>query len=144
MTDRAVEPARERRGRPGGGREARHAARQAAAHAAGAPFLTRALKPVEILDEEGLALLEHNADTILEEVGIIFRGDQEALATLHGAGADVTGELVRFPRGMCRQIVQASAPRSLNAIFASSTVSRARSGCVTEPMNGLSDQRMCE
>ena len=45
MTDSAVEPARERRGRPGGGRDARIAARQAAAHAAGAPFLTRALKP---------------------------------------------------------------------------------------------------
>jgi hypothetical protein len=35
----------ERRGRPGGGREARHAQRAAAAHAHGAPFLTRSLKP---------------------------------------------------------------------------------------------------
>ena len=48
MTDTAVEPTRERRGRPGGGRDARIAARQAAAHAAGAPFLTRALKPFEV------------------------------------------------------------------------------------------------
>src|ERR1700741_2317971 len=111
MTDTAIEPARERHGRPGGGREARHAARQAAAHAAGAPFLTRALKPFEVLDEEGLALIEHNADTILEEVGIIFRGDPAAIAMLKDAGADVEGELVKFPRGMCRQIVQASAPR---------------------------------
>ena len=100
-----------RTGRPGGGRDARIAARQAAAHAAGAPFLTRALKPFEVLNEEGLALIEHNADTILEEVGIIFRGDPEALETLRNAGADVDGELVRFPRGMARQIVQASAPR---------------------------------
>src|SRR6185369_5217682 len=88
------------------------AARQAAAHAAGAPLLTRALKPFEVLDEEGLALIEHNADTILEEVGIIFRGDPEALQTLKDAGADIAGELVKFPRGMCRQIVQASAPRT--------------------------------
>jgi trimethylamine--corrinoid protein Co-methyltransferase len=101
-----------RPGRPGGGREARIAARQAAAHAAGAPFLTRALQPFEVLNEEGLALIEHNADTILEEVGIIFRGDQAALDTLRKAGADVEGELVRFPRGMCRRIVQASAPRT--------------------------------
>ena len=70
-----------RAGRPGGGRAARHAARSAAAHAHGAPFLTRNLKPYEVLDEEGLSLIEHNADTILEEVGIIFRGDPEALAT---------------------------------------------------------------
>ena len=100
------------RGRPGGGRAARHAARQAAAHAQGAPFLTRKLKPFEVLDEEGLSLIEHNADTILEEVGIIFRGDPESLETLKGAGADVTGELVRFPRGMARQIVQATAPQT--------------------------------
>src|SRR5215211_7371830 len=102
----------ERRGRPGGGRDARIAARQAAAHAAGAPFLTRSLKPFEVLDEEGLSLIEHNADTILEEVGIIFRGDPEAVKSLKQAGADVDGELVKFPRGMCRQIVQASAPRT--------------------------------
>jgi len=61
--------------RQSGGRAARHAHRAAAAHARGAPFLTRSLKPYEVLDEEGLSLIEHNADTILEEVGIIFRGD---------------------------------------------------------------------
>jgi len=108
MTDTLPE---RRSRREGGGRDARIAARQAAAHAAGAPFLTRALKPFEVLDEEGLTLIEHNADTILEEVGIIFRGDPDALRMLKDAGADVEGELVKFPRGMCRQIVQASAPR---------------------------------
>src|SRR5215212_6603440 len=56
--------------------------------------------------------MEANADTILEEVGIVFRGDSAALDMLRNAGADVDGELVRFPRGMCRQIVQASAPRT--------------------------------
>ena len=34
------------------------------------PFITRALTPVEVLSEEGLATIEHNADTILEQVGI--------------------------------------------------------------------------
>ena len=62
-----------------GGREGRIAAR-AAAHIEHVPFLTRTLKPFEVLDEEGLALIEHNADTILEEVGREFRGDPEALA----------------------------------------------------------------
>jgi trimethylamine--corrinoid protein Co-methyltransferase len=75
------------------------------------PFLTRKLKPFEILDEEGLATLERNADTILEEVGLEFRGDPESLRLLKDGGADVQGERVRFPRGMCRQIVQATAPR---------------------------------
>jgi trimethylamine---corrinoid protein Co-methyltransferase len=98
------------RHRAGGGREARRAARLAA-HMEHVPFLTRALKPFEVLDEEGLATIEQNAETILEEVGIDFRNDPEARETLRLAGADVDGERVRFPRGMCRQIVQASAPR---------------------------------
>jgi trimethylamine---corrinoid protein Co-methyltransferase len=96
--------------RRSGGREARRAARLHA-HLAREPFLTRTLAPFEVLNEEGLATIEHNADTILEEVGIEFRGDPAALETLRDGGADVQGERVRFPRGMCRAIVQASAPR---------------------------------
>jgi trimethylamine--corrinoid protein Co-methyltransferase len=93
-----------------GGRDAKRAARLAA-HMENVPFLTRKLAPFEVLDEEGLSLIEHNADTILEEVGLEFRGDPEAIETLKDAGADVDGVRVRFPRGMCRQIVQATAPR---------------------------------
>jgi len=93
-----------------GGRAGR-VAHRLASHVAREPFLTRRLAPFEVLDEEGLALIEHNADTILEEVGLDFRGDPDALRVLREGGADVAGERVRFPRGMCRQIVQASAPR---------------------------------
>jgi len=98
------------RHRAGGGRDARRAARLAT-QAEWLPFLTRKLEPFEVLNEEGLATIEHNADTILEEVGIDFRGDPEARETLRLAGASVDGDRVRFPRGMCRQIVQATAPR---------------------------------
>ena len=95
--------------RRAGGRAARQAAR---AHdtTIHPPFLTRTMAPFEVLSEEGLSLIEHNADTILEEVGLDFRNDADALRLLREAGADVQGERVRFPRGMCRQIVQASAP----------------------------------
>src|SRR3954470_8827190 len=96
--------------RRSGGRDARRAARLQS-HLERTPFLTRTLAPFEVLGEEGLALIEHNADTILEEVGVVFRGDPEATRLLHDAGADVDGELVRFPRGMCRRIVQAMAPK---------------------------------
>jgi trimethylamine--corrinoid protein Co-methyltransferase len=95
--------------RRSGGRAGRAAARLLS-HVERTPFLTRRLQPFEVLAEEGLALIEHNADTILEEVGVVFRGDAAALRLLGGAGADVQGERVRFPRGMCRTIVQASAP----------------------------------
>ena len=96
--------------RRSGGRDARRAARLHA-HLERTPFLTRTLAPFEVLGEEGLSTIEENADTILEEVGVEFRGDPEALRVLREGGADVDGERVRFPRGMCRQIVQASAPR---------------------------------
>jgi trimethylamine--corrinoid protein Co-methyltransferase len=98
------------RHRRGGGREAKRAARAARAEAS-VPYITRKIGCYEVLDEEGLAIIERNADTILQEVGIEFRGDAEALALWKQAGADVTGELVRFPRGLCRQLVQATAPR---------------------------------
>lgn len=50
-----------------------------------------------MLSEEGLALIEHNADTVLEEIGIDFKDDAEALQIWKDAGADVQGERVRFP-----------------------------------------------
>jgi len=98
-------------GRRGGGRDARRAARAAAAPVA-APFLTRALAPVDAVGDEGLEVIEHNADTILEQVGIEFRDYPRALQLLGNAGADVDGVRVRFPRGMCREIVSSNAPRT--------------------------------
>ena len=71
------------------------------------PYITRKIPYYEVLGEEGLELLEHNADTILEEIGIDFRDDPEALEIWKSAGADVQGERVHFPRGMCRTLVQA-------------------------------------
>ncbi len=95
--------------RRGGGRAARQAARLAA-HTETVPFLIRTLSPLEVLSEESAELIEHNADTILEQVGVIFRDYPDALRLLGDAGADVDGERVRFPRGMCRSIVSSSAP----------------------------------
>src|SRR4029450_6563391 len=105
----------ETRGRRAGGRAARQAARMQAV-VESVPFLTRTLAPVEVLSEEGLSLLEENADTILERVGIDFRDAPDALELLKGAGAEVDGERVRFPRGLARQLVQATAPREFTQI----------------------------
>ncbi len=101
-------PAPARGGRSGGGRAARQAKRSAGAVVA--PYLTRTLPPVEVLDEAGLAHIEENAETILSEIGIAFQEFPEALEIWRQAGAQVEGELVKFPRGLCRQIVQQNAP----------------------------------
>src|SRR6266446_4996714 len=92
------------------GRDAKRAARAARAGAS-IPYITRKIPYYEVLSEEGLALMEHNADTILEEIGIDFRDDPEALEIWKAAGADVKGERVHFARGMCRSLIQRTAPR---------------------------------
>ena len=91
------------------GRDAKRASRAARA-ASSVPYITRKIPYYEVLGEEGLALMEHNADTILEEIGIDFRDDPEALEIWKAAGADVKGERVHFARGMCRALVQKTAP----------------------------------
>jgi trimethylamine--corrinoid protein Co-methyltransferase len=106
MTDQATSAPHAHRA---GGRAAKRAARSA--RATSLPYITRRIGIYEVLDEEGLATIERNADTILAEIGIDYRDDPEALAVWKAAGADVDGERVRCPRGMCRSIVQAGAPR---------------------------------
>jgi len=112
MNDTVTTPETEapRSRRAGGGREAKRAARSARS-AQSVPFITRKIPYFEVLDEEGLAIIERNADTILEEVGIDFRDDAEALELFRAAGCDVKGERVRFPAGLARKLVQATAPR---------------------------------
>ncbi|MGB8360674.1 MAG: trimethylamine methyltransferase family protein, partial [Acidimicrobiia bacterium] len=96
--------------RRGGGREARRAAR-ARETATALPYITRKVPPYEVLSEEGLSTIEDNADAILAEVGIEIVEFPEALGILEGAGADVTGTRVRFPRGMCRDLAATAPPR---------------------------------
>ena len=100
--------ARPRR-RNAGGRSAKRAARLHAPVETAA-YIDRKIPYFELLGEEALELIEHNADTVLEEIGIEFKDFPEALHLFKDAGADIDGERVRFPRGLCRSIVQASAP----------------------------------
>ncbi|MCG8691589.1 MAG: trimethylamine methyltransferase family protein, partial [Minwuiales bacterium] len=112
MTDSATEQSgrRGRRGRGGGGAEARRAARSGPTTSK-LRYITRKVPAYEVLTEEGLALIEQNAETVLEEIGIEFREDEEALQIWRDAGADVDGERVRFPRGLCRSLIK-TAPAS--------------------------------
>jgi len=97
------------RRRRGAGRVAKRAARQQTS-AEIAAWVDRRIPYFEVLDAEALELIEHNADTVLEEIGVEFRDFPRALSLWKDAGADVDGERVRFPRGLCRSIIRASAP----------------------------------
>ncbi|MFZ1682061.1 MAG: trimethylamine methyltransferase family protein, partial [Rhizobiaceae bacterium] len=74
------------------------------------PYIQRAIRVYEVLDEEGIALIERNADTVLEEIGIEFRDDAEALAMWKAAGADVRDSRVHFPKGLCRSLLRTAPP----------------------------------
>ncbi|MGH8923131.1 MAG: trimethylamine methyltransferase family protein [Acidimicrobiia bacterium] len=98
-------------GRRGGGRAARQAARTARALDS-VPFLTRKLKPVEVLEEEGLAMIEANASRLLAEVGIEVVGFPHGVEIFKAGGAEVEGTRVRFPDGLARWLIQESAPKT--------------------------------
>ncbi|MBS0396070.1 MAG: trimethylamine methyltransferase family protein [Proteobacteria bacterium] len=91
-----------------GGREIRRA--RARSPAGKYPYIRRRLLPVELLSTEAVEIIEANAETILEEIGVEFRRDPESLRLWREAGADVRGERVRIPRGLARRLL-ASAPR---------------------------------
>jgi trimethylamine--corrinoid protein Co-methyltransferase len=91
------------RGRRGGGGAARRAERTAHRIEA-ARFIERNVPNYEYLNAEGLELIEWNADTVLEEVGVRFVDNPPALKLWKEAGADVQGERVRLPRGLARQL----------------------------------------
>ncbi|MEO1703435.1 MAG: trimethylamine methyltransferase family protein [Pseudomonadota bacterium] len=99
-----------RRGRRGrsdsSGAAARRAARTGGGPAPSLTYIKRKIPLYEVLDEEGLVTIEANADRVLEEIGIEFREDTEALDLWTEAGADVRGERVHFPRGLCRELLK--------------------------------------
>ena len=99
--------ARTRRGRSGGG-AARRAERTAVTIDT-APTITRNIPNMELLNEEALQIIEANAETVLEEIGVNFVNNPGALQRWRDAGADVQGERVHIPRGLARKLC-ATAP----------------------------------
>ncbi|MBT4491364.1 MAG: trimethylamine methyltransferase, partial [Rhodospirillaceae bacterium] len=92
------------------GRTARRESR-AANTVTSAPYITRTFPATEILGEEGLSLIEGNADTLLQEIGVEFRDDEEVLELWRGAGADVREQRVHFPKGLLRQLISTAPPQ---------------------------------
>ncbi len=100
---------KQRRSRGGGG-AARRAERLAPKIEA-ARYITRNIPNFEILNEEALEIIEANAETVLEEIGVNFLDNPKALERWKEAGATVEGERVHIPRGLARKLCQ-TAPSS--------------------------------
>ncbi|WP_169546032.1 trimethylamine methyltransferase family protein [Sneathiella aquimaris] len=87
------------------GRSARREARQnRSAHSI--PYITRNIPVSNLMSDEAMEIIEANADTILEEIGINFVDDPESIQLWKDAGADIDGERVRFPKGLCRNLIK--------------------------------------
>ncbi|WP_112309584.1 trimethylamine methyltransferase family protein [Pseudogemmobacter bohemicus] len=86
-----------------GGGAARRAERTAVSFET-AKFISRNIPNFEVLNEEALQIIEHNAEMVLEEIGVNFVENPGALVRWREAGADVRGERVHIPRGLARKL----------------------------------------
>ncbi len=115
MTDEQPTPAPTGR-RARGGADARRAMR-GSNEIKQAGYIRRNIKLYEPFSDDQLELIEHNAETVLQETGIDFYEDEEAVEMWRAVGADVKASeaeerrfRVRFPRGLVRSLIK-TAPR---------------------------------
>ncbi len=76
-----------------------------------AKYIARKLPNLEIYSDEALDLIEENAELLLEEIGVDFPDNPQALELWKQAGADVQGVRVHIPKGLARQLLK-TVPRS--------------------------------
>jgi trimethylamine--corrinoid protein Co-methyltransferase len=69
-------------------------------------IVRRVMPPFAPFPATDIQALEEHANWLLSEIGIEFRDDPEALEILHGGGAQVDGQRVRFPDGLARRLCQ--------------------------------------
>lgn len=91
-----------RRARGGGG-AARRAERSAVSFET-AKYIQRNIPNYEVLTIEALEIVERNADIILEEIGVNFPDNPDALELWRAAGASIDGDRVRIPKGLAREL----------------------------------------
>ena len=109
MSEEIEQAAGGRRARGGGGAARR--AERTAVRVEFAKYIERNIPNLEVLNEEALQIIEANAETVLEEIGVNFVENPAALDRWRAAGADVQGERVRFPKGLARELCK-TAPSS--------------------------------
>lgn len=98
---------------------------------------TRKVPAYSLLGESALRTIEEQADWILQNIGIEFRGDKTALALFAAAGAEVVGERVTFKPGLARHLcATAPAEFKLHARDPANTVTLGGNNVVLMPGYG--------
>ena len=67
-------------------------------------YIKRQIPFFPFVGEEALVALENQADWLIEEIGLEFRDDDEALRIWREAGADVDGTRIKASREMIREL----------------------------------------
>ncbi|MEM7722378.1 MAG: trimethylamine methyltransferase family protein [Pseudomonadota bacterium] len=99
-----------RRRARGGGGAARRAERSAVSFEVAA-VIDRKIPNLDILNDEALEIIEANAETVLEEIGVAFVENPGALDRWREAGAEVKGDRVHIPRGLARKLCETAPSR---------------------------------
>jgi len=73
-------------------------------------YVKRQIPFFSFAGEEALVALEEQADWLMQEIGLEFRDDDEALSIWRAAGADVDGTRVKAPKGMIRELCKTAPP----------------------------------
>lgn len=87
----------------------------AASGAPASPFIRRSLPFFDVLDEEQIEKLEVQVDWIIQDVGIAFRDDPDALDLWRREGAKIEGDIVKAPADWIRALC-AKAPREFTQL----------------------------
>ena len=94
-----------------GGRRARRERRAERSSVAAPAYATRRIGYFDFVEEEELRRLEDQADWLIQEIGLEFRDDEQALRIWKKAGADIQGTRVRLPKRMARELCKTAPSR---------------------------------
>ena len=84
--------------------KARRMQHEAPTGAPASPYIQRQLPHFDVLDQAALEKLDAQVDWILQDVGIAFRDDPEALRLWRSSGAKIEGDIVRAPADWIRAL----------------------------------------
>ncbi|WP_286193795.1 trimethylamine methyltransferase family protein [Tropicibacter sp. R16_0] len=71
----------------------------------------REIPTYDLISTEGLEKIEARSEQLLQQIGVRFVEDPEALRLFHEAGAEVHGDRVRFPPGLLQKALE-TAPKT--------------------------------
>jgi trimethylamine---corrinoid protein Co-methyltransferase len=79
------------------------------------PYIQRRLPFFDVLDEEQIEKLEAQVDWLIEDVGIAFRDDPQAVEVWRKAGIRIDGDIIRAPADWIRDLCR-KAPREFTQL----------------------------